>query len=184
MKPVRKTVLSACIAVLALAAASCVSPDPPVQKYISDLGSPDAPTVYMALEKIRKLYPTDPAAQAAIKPLLADKRINVRRQAVLTIGAIRAPVNQTDLDNIAAFLDSKNPNIVFDGLEALRNLDAASEIPRIVPLLQDSHHAVVLESIRALAALGDRSLIPTLQPLANSSDKEIRAEAAYAIELL
>jgi len=184
MKKTQKFFWLGIFAALVLAVPSCISPDKPVAQYITDLDSSDDTTVYTALEQIRKVYPTSLAAQAKVKTLLADKRINVRRQAVRTIAAVHAEVNETDLNNIAAFLDDKNPQIIIDGLKALRELKAQSMIPRIIPLLQNPNHSVMRDAIRTLSALGDEKLIPTLQPFLTFPDKNVRQDAAYAIELL
>jgi HEAT repeat protein len=152
--------------------------------YIADLASPTEKVVIAALQGIEKNYPTSVAAQAKIKPLLADERITVKRKAARVLGIVNADVSEADLKNIATLLDATDKPTLTDGLKALRGLKAQSTIPKIIPLLQNPDLNIKRDAIRTLAVLGDKSLIPTIQPFVNHPDSAVQKDAADAIEIL
>jgi len=148
---------------------------------IADLSSSKQGTVTDALAKLEKEYPNSTKAQDAIKKLLADPRPKVARKAARVLGAIHAPVNQTDINHICALLKSSNVDEVTDGLKALRGLNAPSAVPEILPVLKSPTPNLVRDACRTLAVLGDKSLIPTIEPLLNDPNPKVQKDARDAI---
>jgi HEAT repeat protein len=140
------------------------------EELIANLASPKDGTVVSALQGIEKNYPTTTQALPAMKKLLADPRIKVKRKAARVMGAIHADVDATDIQNICGLLKSSDKHEVMDGLIALRGLKAQSAIPMILPLLDNPDSNVKRDSMRTLAVLGDKSLVPKIQPLLTFPD--------------
>ncbi|MEJ0090243.1 MAG: HEAT repeat domain-containing protein [Limisphaerales bacterium] len=148
---------------------------------IADLSSSKQGTVTDALQKLEKEYPTSTNAHDAIKKLLADPRPKVARKAARVLGAVHAPVDQKDIDNICALLKSSNVDEVTDGLKALRGLNAPSAVPQILPVLKSPTPNLVRDACRTLAVLGDKSLIPTIEPLLKDPNPKVQKDAQDAI---
>src|SRR5438128_2264235 len=98
---------------------------------IADLASPKEGKVTDALSGLEKNYPLSTNGFSAMKKLLADPRNKVARKAARVLGALHAPVDQTDIKNICALLKSTDLDTITDGLKALRGLDAPSAVPEI-----------------------------------------------------
>jgi HEAT repeat protein len=151
---------------------------------IASLASPKDGTVVSALQGIEKYYPTTTKALPAMKKLLADPRIKVKRKAARVLGVIHADVDATDIQNICDLLKAADKHEVMDGLIALRGLKAQSAIPQILPLLDNPDNNVKRDSMRTLAVLGDSSLIPKIKPLLTYPDLAVQKDAADAIAIL
>ena len=153
-------------------------------QYIADLGSPQEKVVIAALQGIEKNFPASVAAQAKIKPLLADSRIAVKRKAARVLGVVGADVSDADLKNIVTLLDSSDKPTIIDGLKSLRGLKAAGTVPKIVPLLKNPDANVKRDACRTLAVLADKSVIPSIEPLLQDKDKGVVKDASDAIAVL
>ena len=151
---------------------------------IADLASPKERDVTAALLKLEKEYPTSTKAHTAIKGLLSDSRLPVKRKAARVLGVLNAEVSEADVKNICELLKSADKWTVIDGLKALRGLKAQSAIPQIVPFLKHADKNVIRDACRTLAVLGDKSLIPSIKPLLEYPDVAVQKDAADAISIL
>jgi HEAT repeat protein len=151
---------------------------------VANLASPKESVVISALRNVEKNYPTSTTVLPAVKKLLTDPRLEVKRKAARVLGVIHADVDSTDINNICDLLKSSDKRVIMDGLIALRGLKAQSAIPQIVPLLDNPDLNVKRDSMRTLAVLGDKSLIPKIQPLLTYPYLAVQKYAADAISIL
>lgn len=151
---------------------------------IADLASSKDSVVISALQNIERNYPTTTKALPAMKKLLTDPRIKVKRKAARVLGVLHADVDSTDIENICTLLKSSDVDTIIDGLKALRGLKAQSAIPQILPLLKNANDNVKRDSMRTLAVLGDKSLIPDIKPFLTYPDLAVQKDAADAIAIL
>jgi HEAT repeat protein len=148
---------------------------------IAQLSSADEGKVINALQTLEKAYPTGTKAIPAMKKLLSDDRIKVKRKAARVIGVIHADVSQDEIASICTLLKSPDPDAVTDGLKALRGLTAPTAVPDILPVLKNPKPNVVRDACRTLAVLGDKSVIPSIEPLLNGPTKAVVTDAQDAI---
>lgn len=148
---------------------------------LTDLDSPKEKVVYAALQDLEKQYPTSAAGLAKIKTLLTDPRPLVHEKAARVLGALHAEVSDSELNSIAAMLDSANKKEVMEGLKALRGLKAQSTVPKIVGLLKNPDANVKRDACRTLAVIADKSVVPSIQPLLTDPDKGVVKDANDAI---
>jgi HEAT repeat protein len=148
---------------------------------IAQLSASDEGKVINALQKIEKEYPTGTKAIPAMKKLLSDDRIKVKRKAARVIGVIHADVTKDEIASICTLLKSSDADAVTDGLKALRGLKAPSAVPDLLPVLQNPKPNLVRDACRTLAVLGDKSVIPSIEPLLNSPNKAVVTDAQDAI---
>jgi HEAT repeat protein len=148
---------------------------------IAQLSSSDEKKVINALQDLEKQYPTGTNAVPAMKKLLTDDRIKVKRKAARVLGVIHADVNDADIAAICTLLKSPDTDTVTDGLKALRGLKAPSAVPEIVPVLKSPVPNLQRDACRTLAVLGDKSLIPSIEPLLQSPNKAVVTDAQDAI---
>ncbi|HEY5296422.1 MAG TPA: HEAT repeat domain-containing protein [Verrucomicrobiae bacterium] len=148
---------------------------------IAQLSSSDEKKVYDALQNLEKQYPTSTTDLPAIKKLLTDDRIKVKRKAARVLGVIHADVSESDIAAICTLLKSPDPDTVTDGLKALRGLKAPSAVPEILPVLKNPTPNVVRDACRTLAVLGDKSVVPSLEPLLSSPNPKVQQDAQDAI---
>jgi HEAT repeat protein len=151
------------------------------EQLIAELDSPKEKIVFDAMAQLEKEYPTSTAYHPKLKALLTDNRLKVQRKAARVLGALHAPVSDTDLQNICALLAVDDKDAKMDGLKALRGLKSQSVISKMTPLLQDGNANVVRDACRTLAVVGDKSVIPSLEPLRQSPDKKVQKDAQDAI---
>ena len=151
------------------------------EQLMAELDSPKEKVVFDAMAQLEKEYPTSTAYHPKLKAMLTDNRLKVQRKAARVLGALHAPVSDTDLQNICALLASDDKDAKMDGLKALRGLKSQSVISKITPLLQDGNANVVRDACRTLAVLGDKSVIPSMEPLLKSPDKKVQKDAQDAI---
>jgi HEAT repeat protein len=169
------------LAVLALSQTISSEAPPSEAALIADLASPKEGTVTSALAKLEKEYPTSTTMLPAIKKLLADPRPKVQRKAARVLGALHAPVEQTDVKNICTMLKASDVDEVTDALKALRGLNAPSAVPEILPVLKSSTPNLVRDACRTLAVLGDKSIIPSIEPLLKDPNPKVQKDAQDAI---
>jgi HEAT repeat protein len=150
---------------------------------IALLGSAKEKEVIGAMLEMEKHYPTSAKCQAALKPLLSDSRMPVRRKAARVLGVMNANVSEGEIKSICELLKSPDKATIIDGLKALRGLKAQSAIPEIIPLLKHSDKNVIRDACRTLAVLGDKSLVPDIQPLLQYPDTGVQKDAADAIAI-
>jgi HEAT repeat protein len=148
---------------------------------VAQLSASDEGTVINALQKIEKEYPTGTKAIPAMKKLLSDDRIKVKRKAARVLGVIHADLSDAEIASICTLLKSPDADVVTDGLKALRGLKAPSAVPDILPVLKNPTPNVVRDACRTLAVLGDKSVIPSIEPLLNSPNKAVVTDAQDAI---
>jgi HEAT repeat protein len=148
---------------------------------IAQLSASDEGKVINALQKIEKEYPTGTKAIPAMKKLLSDDRIKVKRKAARVIGVIHADVTQDEITSICTLLKSSDADTVTDGLKALRGLKAPSAVPDLLPVLKNPKPNLVRDACRTLAVLGDKSVIPSIEPLLSSPNKAVVTDAQDAI---
>jgi len=148
---------------------------------VAQLSSSDEKKVVDALQQLEKEYPTGTKAVPAMKKLLTDDRIKVKRKAARVLGVIHADLSDADIAAICTLLKSPDPEAVTDGLKALRGLKAPSAVPEILPLLKNPTPNVIRDACRTLAVLGDKSVIPDIEPLLNSPNKAVVQDAQDAI---
>lgn len=151
---------------------------------IALLGSAKEKEVIGAMLEREKHYPTSAKCQAALKPLLTDSRMSVRRKAARVLGVMNANVSEAEIKSICELLKSPDKATIIDGLKALRGLKAQSAIPEITPLLKHSDKNVIRDACRTLAVLGNQRLIPELKPLLEYPDLAVQKDAADAISIL
>ena len=151
---------------------------------IQDLTLPAAGKVTGALQALEKQYPTSTNALPAIKKLLTDERVEVRRKAARVLGALHAEVDAADIQAICALLKSSNVAEMTDGLKALRGLQAPSAVPELLPLLKNSNSHIVRDACRTLAVLGNKDTIAAIEPLLNNPEPAIKKDAQDAIYIL
>ena len=151
------------------------------EQLIAELDSPKEKVVFDAMAQLEKEYPTSTAYHPKLKSLLTDNRLKVQRKAARVLGALHAPVSDTDLQNICALLTSEDKDAKIDGLKALRELKSQSVIPKMIPLLQDGNANVARDACRTLAVVADKSVIPSIEPLLQSPDKKVQKDAQDAI---
>ena len=82
----------------------------------------------MDLERSR-VYDASPA----MKKLLTDPRAPVRKKAAHAVGKLHLDVDESDIKALDAMLKADDPNEVEQSLKALRNLDAPSAVPEVLP---------------------------------------------------
>ena len=182
---IHRGVLSMAVALMAFVAACEITSAnrAPVteQSLIEELESSNEHVVTSAMQKLEKTYPTSTNAFPKMKILLKDERQSVRRKSARVLGALHADVNEENIDDMCALLDSADVAEIIDGLKGLRGLIAPSAVGRILPLLSHEHPNVVRDACRTLAVLGDEDLIPTIEPLLESPNPAIKADAQDAI---
>jgi len=154
---------------------------PTEENLIKDLESPKASVVTKALQNLERNYPTSTKAVPAIRKLLADSRLEVKRKAARVLGILHGEVDQNDIKNICGLLKENNPASVIDGLKSLRGLNAPSAVPEILPLLKHAHPNVIRDACRTLAVLGNKDIIPQLEPLLAHADSGVKKDAQDAI---
>ncbi len=148
---------------------------------IAQLSSSDEKKVYDALQHLEKQYPTGTKALPAMKKLLADDRIKVKRKAARVLGVIHADLSDAEIASICTLLKSSDPEVLTDGLKALRGLKAPSAVPEILPVLKNPTPNVVRDACRTLAVLGDKSVIPDIEPLLKDPNPKVQQDAQDAI---
>lgn len=151
------------------------------ESLITDLKSPKQSVVVDALSNLEGSYLTSTNAHAAMKELLRDPRLEVRRKAARVLGMMHAPVSETDVAAICEMLKSQDPWEIMEGLKALKGLNAPTAVPQIASLLTHPKEHVIREACRALATNGRAEEIPALEALANHADGGVRTDASKAI---
>ena len=151
------------------------------EQLIAELDSPNEKVVFDAMAQLEREYPTSTTYHPKLKALLTDNRLKIHRKAARVLGALHAPVSDTDLQNICNLLASDDKDAKMDGLKALRGLKSQSVISKMTPLLQDSNPNVARDACRTLAVVADKSVIPSIEPLLQSPDKKVQKDAQDAI---
>ena len=144
---------------------------------IQDLALPAAGKVTAALQALEKQYPTSTNALPAIKKLLTDNRLEVRRKAARVLGALHTDVDAADVQAICALLKSGNVAEMTDALKALRGLNAPSAVPELLPLLKNSNSHIVRDACRTLAILGNKDTVAAIEPLLNNPEPAVKTAA-------
>jgi len=152
---------------------------------IQDLAPTNSDRVIVdALEQLERLHDSDTNVTGSIPAmvnLLTDDRSSVRRKAARILGVIHAPLSEAQIRLVCRQLHAATPAEIQSGLKALRDLQATSTVPDVLPLLQDTHPGIVRDACRTLAVLADKSVVPDLQPLLNDPYKGVVKDANDAI---
>ena len=169
---------------LFMIASSLPAADKSEADLIKDLESPKTAVVTRALQQLEKGYPNSTNGFAAMKKLLRDPRMEVKRKSARVLGVLHAPVSADDITEICRLLKASEPDEIIDGLKSLRGLDAPGAVPEIVLLLKHSHPNVIRDACRTLAVLGRKDVIPSIEPLLSHSRSDVRKDAQDAIFVL
>jgi HEAT repeat protein len=154
------------------------------EKLVQDLASPKQDKVIDALEKFEKSPPADPNSFIAMKKLLTDLRLPVRKKAARVLGNLHAEMNDEDIKAIVMLLKSPDPSDITCGLKSLRGLKAPQAVPDIVPILKSPNTHLMRDACRTLAVLGNKDLIPSIEPLLSHPESAVRKDAQDAIDKL
>ena len=120
----------------------------------------------------------------ALKNLLGDQRTGVRRKAARVLGIFHAQLNDAEIKQVCAQLKADDWAEVQSGLKSLRDLNATTAVPEILPCLKHSNSQVVRDACRTLAVISDKSVIPDIEPLLTNPHSKIKKDAQDAIEIL
>lgn len=180
MKTICKSLLIAAVAAT-MALPLLAKPALTEQELIANLDSPKEKIVYAAMQDIEKQYPTSEPALAKIKTLLTDPRPTVHEKAARVLGALHIDLSSSELNSIAAMLDSGDKKDVTEALKALRGLKAQSTVPKIVTLLKNPDANIKRDACRTLAVIGDKSNVSDIEPLLTDPDKGVVKDATDAI---
>ena len=157
-------------------------------KDIQDLALAESEgTITSAMSRLERMYHEDSSntnSIPALKNLLDDKRSGVRRKAARLLGIFHAQLTDAELKEVCAQLKADDWGEVQSGLKSLRDLDATSAVPDVLPCLKHSNPQVVRDACRTLAVIGDKSVIPSIEPLLTSTDPKIKQDAQDAIDIL
>jgi HEAT repeat protein len=119
-----------------------------------------------------------------MKKLLTDPRAPVRKKAAHAVGKLHLDVDESNIKALCAMLKADDPNEVEQSLKALRNLDAPSAVPEVLPLLKSDRVSNIREACRTLAVLANKDVILYIEPLLQHSDSAVRKDAKNAIAKL
>ncbi|HEV2691453.1 MAG TPA: HEAT repeat domain-containing protein [Verrucomicrobiae bacterium] len=120
----------------------------------------------------------------ALINLLSDNRSPVRRKAGRVLGVLHAPLSDADIKVLCRQLHASDWGEVQSAVKALRDLNATSAVPELVPLLQHPNSSVVRDTCRTLAVIGDQSVIPAIEPLMKNPKRSVAKDAQDAVVAL
>jgi HEAT repeat protein len=102
----------------------------------------------------------DPRVAAAVMPLLASQYLEVQREAIRALGAMKDRIHAPSLRQ---FLTSGNPVLVEASIDALGHLRDSSAVPRLLDLLSDPPTEACAEKVvTALGKIGGRAAVAVL----------------------
>ena len=106
-----------------------------------------------------------PNAVAGLVRALGDEHVNVRFQAIESLGRLRA---EAALDDLLAIVQSRDFFLAFPALDAIAAIGVSRAGQDLAPLLEDDQFRVPVAD--ALAALGDERTVPPLIDSLNRSN--------------
>lgn len=116
--------------------------------------------------------------RALIKLLQSGIDMTVRANAARGLGVLRA---HDALDELHEALKSKNTDLIYESLVALRKIGDRSSGERVWFLLRDLDDKVKLEAIEISGLTRNKEAIPRLKDLLQNKNKDVRRAALQAI---
>ncbi|MDP7420309.1 MAG: HEAT repeat domain-containing protein [bacterium] len=181
-----------------------------IQRLIDDCHSNDPERALPAMNRLSDIKDLQ-ALGPLVFLLLANDKMEVRRDAVWALGKINVPeilrpitdliVQEKDPDVLAKMiwvvgkmgdegmlqfiephLKDENPRVRSDAVEALERLGGEKVVDRLTPYLQDDHHRVKTTTAMVLAKYGGLRMISILKDMLLEEERVWhRAAAAFAL---
>ncbi|MEK6677573.1 MAG: HEAT repeat domain-containing protein [Planctomycetota bacterium] len=135
----------------------------------------------VAVILIARVAPRPLAIGWLIQVLQREKDVDVRIQAVKTLGALRA---NSAVAHIQRALTAKSTMMRAAAAIALGSIQGRPSLPTLVDCLDDTSRDVRLASCRAILCLNDSETRVALERAANDRDEDVAAMAAFGVEAL